>query len=407
MAKIKKLSKKTRLAIAITLVSMLMLLLVTPSVATNVNLGGPGSVLRGTNLDFWVQIDIYECEQVPIEYICVDIDGPSVGSAHVKFNPKGEIIHQSGGFEILSAIFPMPKWGYTYCDHNWGYGYIYGGYHYPTGYRCPCTGYIECGEITREQAHDYKLMGQHFGPGWGYGYGQYGWGGECYPGVVTLSYEISWDTSMETLGMYYANAYTGVPEFNKWYRFMSTEPAPEQVEQFLDNFGFISCGFQNASPYPFEIRAGGGGGGGGGGGEEEVGEVPEGFTAENPNDPCCLDLGGLVDAGGFTTTDITLTCDACDFVLVIPAGTAMLDADGNPIGEVCFEILHTPPVPEGWAMVGNAIEFEPSGATFDPPLNATFYYSQADVPGEASESDIIMAYWDGAQLLNLNTTVNT
>jgi hypothetical protein len=411
MAKIRKLNKKTKLAIIVSLVSMLMLFLVTPSAATNVNIGGPPYAVQGNNLDFWVEIDIYDCEQVPIEYICVDMHG--AGEAYVKFNPNGEIIDQSGGFSILSASFPAPNYGFTYCDENWGYGYMYSGYD-PYGFLCPYGETIEEGIIPREMAESLKHDEDvHMGPGWGYGYGQEGFYGGCYPGAVTLKYRIRWNTTGQPLGTYYADARTGTPMFNKLYGFASLVGlgiiSPEDFAEILDDIGLISCGFRNTSPYPFLILSpGGGGGGGGGGGEEgagpELGPVTYGCSDFNK---CVFDLSYIIGRDGRTTRDIVFNFEGLGISLFIPAGTKMVGPDGTPLLQLILTLLHTPPVPEGWGMVGNAIECEPSGTTFTPPITMTWNYNQADVPEGGSESGIAMAYWDGAEWTYLNTSVDT
>ena len=358
MAKIRKLGKKTRLAVIFSLVTILMLVMVTPSYATTVTIWGPDYVYRGWNLDFWVQIDIYNCEQIPIDYIRVDMSG--AGSAYVKFNPNGTITDQCGDFTMLSASFPAPGQGYDYC-YNRGYGYGYS----------PEEGYNQ---------YDWFEMG--YGYGYGYGYEGY-WDGEgygCYPGVVSLRYKIRLNTTGMDYGAYNACA-----------------AAHLNYEPLSPTF------FTSEICYPFLIGAPAGGGGGGPPPTEEPTTHSE--TISGP--VCCLDLSRLLDSEGRTTRPIELTCTGCEFNLVIPAGSLMLGPDGFPLDEICFTILQTPPVPEGWAMVGRAIEFEPSGATFDPAITMTIDYDPANVPEGASESDIVLAYYDGAKWVHLGTTVNT
>ena len=403
MAKIKKLSKKTRLGIIVSLVSLMMLFLVTPSAATNVSIVGPSMVYRGENLDFWVQIDIYNCEQVPIEYICVDMSG--AGSAYVKFNPSGEIIDQSEGepFSILSASFPAMGYGYTYCEENWGYGYIYAGYN-PYGYLCPCGEEWFYEYLPRGYALEAKDMGYHLGPGYGYGYGEEGYYGECYRGVISLKYNIRLNTGGMAYGTYYANASTGTPESNKLYGALAWG-VPEEI---LENLGLISCGFTSQTPYPFLIGAYGGGGGGGGGGAEggEPSLPRVTYTCSSP-DKCAFDLTYIIGTGGRTVRDIVFYFEGLGIEFFIPAGTLLVGPDGHPLLHLILTLLHTPPVPEGWAMVGNAVEFAPSGATFNPALTMTWNYKQAEVPDNASEADIVAAYWDSAQWVNLETTLDT
>ena len=255
MAGIRKLNKKTKLAIIAGVVTILMLILVTPGYATNVSTWGPSSVLTGQNLDFWVQIDIQSYEQIPIDYIQVDMSG--AGSTYVKFNPNGNIIEQSTNygedFTILSASFPALGYGYGYCP-NGGYGY---GYSPEEGYR----------------QYDWFMMG--YGYGYGYGYEGY-WNGEGYghyPGVISLIYNIRLNTASMPLGLYDAltSAHLNYGAFPVVF---TTRLLPEGRPTF----------FTSETPYPFEIRGYGGGGGGGGGGDTippvilNVKLCPEGTT---------------------------------------------------------------------------------------------------------------------------------
>ena len=224
MAGIRKLGKKTKLAIIGSVVTILMLILVTPAFATNVNIWGPDSVHTGENLDFWVQIDIHSHEQIPIDYIQVDISG--AGSAYVKFNPNGNIIDHSinygEDFTILSASFPGLGYGYGYCP-NWGYGY---GYSPEEGYRY------------------YDGFGM--GYGYGYGYGYEGYNGGYYPGVVSLIYNIQLNTASMPLGLYDARTSAH----------LNYEAYPDHIlTAFTDRIleGRPTF-FTSETPYPFVIR---------------------------------------------------------------------------------------------------------------------------------------------------------
>jgi hypothetical protein len=218
MARIRKLSWKTKLAAITGIVTILMLLLVTPSFATTVNTWGPAKVVAGQNLGFHTQINIYTEEQVPIDYIRVDMSG--AGSAYVKFNPNGHIIRQSGGFSI-EASYPAPGQGFGYCN-NGGYGY---GYSVEGGY------------------HQYDWFSMCLG--YGYGYGEEGYHGGTYPGVISLIYNLTFDTTDMPLGTY--NAYTAAH--------LNPSCHPDPMPDF----------FTPGAPYTFLIGLGGGGGGGGGG----------------------------------------------------------------------------------------------------------------------------------------------
>ena len=93
-------------------------------------------------------------------------------------------------------------------------------------------------------------------------------------------------------------------------------------------------------------------------------ELPRVTYTCSSDEQCVFDLSNVIGRDGRTTRDIVFYFEGLGVTFVIPAGTLMLDADGKPLIQLILTLLHTPPVPEGWAMVGNAVEFAPSGTTF-------------------------------------------
>jgi len=228
---------------------------------------------------------------------------------------------------------------------KYGYGYRYG---YGYGYQPPPTGY-------RYFSHWW---------GWGYGYG-YGYGASQ---TTQAKYLVSLNTAGMSTGSYTA-------QFD-----VNTGPGEKK---------FVS------SQYSFTIATSGGGG------------------APTPTPTVVavgsVDLTANTDAEGNTTVDITLSSSDGDVTIVILKGTKVLDAQGNPLSSIEIIVLHTPPPPPGYVLVGPAYDCRPEGATFDPALNLTFAYDQADVPAGTSETNLVMAYWDEATSAwtMLPTTVNT
>jgi len=53
-----------------------------------------------------------------------------------------------------------------------------------------------------------------------------------------------------------------------------------------------------------------------------------------------------------------------------------------------------PPVPENRQIIGLAYNFEPDGASFDPPLTFIYKYEDSDIPEGADEDNFFIAYWD-------------
>ncbi len=224
------------------------------------------------------------------------------------------------------------------------YGYSYG-YGFGYGYQPP-GGY------------------GYFTHSWGYGYGYgYGYGSS---GTTQAKYLIILNTTNMSIGSYQARLA------------MNVTPAPER---------FLS------PQYSFTISALPGGGGG--------------APAAGVSGTGWIDLAPLLDAQGKTTVPITLTAPDAAVTVTIPAGTQMLDAEGNPIGSIQIVVLSTPPPPPGYELVGPAYDCLPNRATFSPPITLTFKYNKADVPAGTDEADLTLAYWEGDKWVLLDSTVNT
>jgi len=141
-----------------------------------------------------------------------------------------------------------------------------------------------------------------------------------------------------------------------------------------------------------------GGGGGGGGGAPAIVSIP-GVGS--------IDLSPYLDASGKTTVEIVLSSTDGLLTIIIPLGTQVLDAEGNVLASIEVIILSTPPPPPGYVLVGPAYDCLPDGATFSPAITIILTYDPADIPGEVSEKDLVLAYWDGDKWVTLSTTVNT
>jgi hypothetical protein len=119
-----------------------------------------------------------------------------------------------------------------------------------------------------------------------------------------------------------------------------------------------------------------------------------------------LSLTPYLNWQGKATANISLTSNDSLVTMNIPLGTEALDAQGDPLGRIEIDMLSTPPPPTGYVLVGHAYDCLPDGATFQPFMTLTFEYAQADVPEEVNELDLVLAYWDGEEWINLSTTVN-
>lgn len=152
--------------------------------------------------------------------------------------------------------------------------------------------------------------------------------------------------------------------------------------------------------------------------------TPPGLTGATSNDVICtfpvgggggapaasgsgsMNLAPYLSSEGRSRANINLNSTNGLVTVGISAGTLALDAQGNPLGNIQIVTLSTPPPPPDYVLVGHAYDCLPDGATFQPAITLTFKYTEADIPDGVNEEDLVLAYWDGEQWLNLATTVN-
>ncbi len=231
----------------------------------------------------------------------------------------------------------------------WGYGLLRA---YGYGYQPPPLAY-------REFLHN-----------WGYGYG-YGYG---------------YDSSYTTQTKYLVTLNTGSMSTGSYsVRFsVTTGPAGKKFVSGLSTFTMTTLGSA-----------------GGGAAAVPPPSIPAAVTATG-----VLALSDYIDAEGNTTTEISLTSTDGQVIAIIPAGTRVLDAQGNPLTSIEIVVLHTPPPPPGYSLVGPAYDCLPDGATFEPAFALTFTYDPANIPAGVDEGDLVMAYYDGTDWVMLTTTVD-
>jgi len=138
----------------------------------------------------------------------------------------------------------------------------------------------------------------------------------------------------------------------------------------------------------------------------DVAVVSGGGGAPSPSGEGFVNISYFLDPAGRATVVITLTSTNGLVTMNIPSGTLVLDAQGNPLTNIQIVVLSTPPPPPGYVLVGRAYDCLPDGATFQPAMTLTFRYYEPSVPRGANEQDLVLAYWDGEQWVNLPTTVD-
>lgn len=81
--------------------------------------------------------------------------------------------------------------------------------------------------------------------------------------------------------------------------------------------------------------------------------------------------------------------------IAIPEGTVVLDRQGSPVKALNFAVNETPPLPpEDACLVGQACDFSPRGATFNPPMTLNWSYTPESLPRYVAEESLAVGYFD-------------
>jgi len=153
--------------------------------------------------------------------------------------------------------------------------------------------------------------------------------------------------------------------------------------------------------WSFQVVTGGGspsGGSPGGSGFDQVEASLFGETTE-------IDI----DSDGVIQEAVEATSEDGKLTIIIEEGTVALDEVGEPLETLEVEADESPPAPPAnTQVIGLAYDFGPDGATFDPPLTLTFEYEESEIPDDANEDDLVIAYWDeeAEEWVELDCTVD-
>jgi hypothetical protein len=94
----------------------------------------------------------------------------------------------------------------------------------------------------------------------------------------------------------------------------------------------------------------------------------------------------------------------------VPANTTALTSDKRPVQAIGVSVLPDHPVTaSGQFVIGSAMELQPSGATFSPPIDVTIKFEPTKLPAGLSPGDLTLGYFDttkGSWVL-LDSTVDS
>ena len=129
---------------------------------------------------------------------------------------------------------------------------------------------------------------------------------------------------------------------------------------------------------------------------------------EPPVPPGTTDVKGMVSTAGVFYMSAIANSEDGICRLTIPAGTVGLTEELEPLTIITMLIMDEPPLPpKADHVIGLVYDFQPSGATFEPPITLTFNYDPGDIPEGIAEEDLVIAYYDkAAEWVNLEGTVH-
>jgi len=193
----------------------------------------------------------------------------------------------------------------------------------------------------------------YFGIRGGYGYGQ-----SPYMGSTNIQYTIYWTSP------------SGWPGGNYRVKVLVYGDATQK-------FSGTSNSFSLSAPVP---------------------AAPSGDTgpaAPPRTEPKTQDVSGITNAQGVFTEPFTLEARDGRASVTIDEGTVGRTSAGQPIEEITITRVDDPPaLPADSNVVGFAYDFEPDGATFEPPITLTFTYGPSQIPAGADAENLVIMYWD-------------
>lgn len=116
-----------------------------------------------------------------------------------------------------------------------------------------------------------------------------------------------------------------------------------------------------------------------------------------------------VDDDGVLLENVIVCSEELGVGFFMHQGTQVLDAEGNPLFAIYFELEPDPIQMSAPYFIYSGYNFTPSGASFNPPAEMTVTYDEEALPQGASEDDLFIAYYDDelAEYVELLSEVDT
>ncbi len=120
---------------------------------------------------------------------------------------------------------------------------------------------------------------------------------------------------------------------------------------------------------------------------------PPGWLPGRPSRLGTTDVRGMVGTGCVFLKSLTATSKDGLCTLTIPEGTVALTDELECLINIAMLVMDDPPPLPKYG-IGLVYDFQPSGATFEPPITLEFSYDPGDIPEGIAEEDLAIAYYD-------------
>jgi hypothetical protein len=105
------------------------------------------------------------------------------------------------------------------------------------------------------------------------------------------------------------------------------------------------------------------------------------------------DDSGIIAQTYAMTGKVSLADNVSITGLQIDANCRALSSDGTPVTNILINPASITSLPSGFTVI-SGVEFNPSGATFSPPITVTFSYYSSSLPKGVKDSSLVLKYYN-------------